>query len=337
MVGVLGLLMVSCMSPLPRASQTELSVGCLVSATAETVAAIGDPDDPAIWVPPSLEPQDVRILTTDKSYGLIVYNLRGEQLDALPSGKLNNVDIRGNLAFASNRSDTSITWFRIGRDGTVKEGANRLALLETVGSSPEIYGICAYRSSQTGALYVFANFKNGLVLQFSVDDKDTSLNFTEVRRFKVASQPEGMVADDELGQIYVGEEDKGIWRFGAEPNDSAVGKLVDSVGSAQLGMDDVEGLAIYATGPGSGYLLASSQGTHSYALYDRITNEPRGTFRIVSGNNIDNVSETDGLEVSSLNLGPQFPQGILVVQDDKNEGLSKNFKIISWTDLKLPW
>jgi len=302
-----------------------------VAALGETEVAPGDPDDPALWVPED-EPGAGRILATDKGYGLLVYDFDGKLVQKIPSGRLNNVDVRGNLAFASNRSDTSITWYRIDA-GTVTEGG-RLPLKPEVGAGPEIYGLGAYVSPRDGGLYVFANFKSGLVLQFAVTDGQV-LQFREVRRLQVTSQPEGMVADDELGQLYVGEEDRGIWRFGAEPTDPVEGTLVDAVGSAQLGHDDVEGLALYPTGPGRGFLIASSQGTHSYALYRREgANEPVGSFRIVSGNGVDTVSETDGLEVTARALGPRYPEGLLVVQDDKNEGLTKNFKLVSWADLR---
>lgn len=313
--------------------------GCAASWTVapvgETAPALHDPDDPALWVSPTEPETGTRILTTDKGYGLVVYDLQGRQVQALPSGRLNNVDVRGNLAFASNRTDTSLTWYRIAADGTVSEGVPRLPLKALVGAGPEIYGIGAYQN-RAGALFVFVNFKNGLIVQFAVTDRGAEgLAFAEVRRLQVASQPEGVVADDELGILYVGEEDRGIWRFGAEPSDPVEGHLVDQVGSKQLGHDDVEGLALYSTGPERGYLVASSQGTHSYAVYRREgANEPLGSFRLVTGNGIDTVSETDGLELVSVPLGPRFPEGLLVVQDDKNEGLTKNFKLVSWADVR---
>ena len=34
------------------------------------------------------------------------------------------------------------------------------------------------------------------------------------------------MADDENGQLFVGEEARGIWKFGAEPGDSTDGELI---------------------------------------------------------------------------------------------------------------
>ena len=35
----------------------------------------------------------------------------------------------------------------------------------------------------------------------------------------MSSIVEGCVADDELGHLYIGEELKAIWKYGAEPDD----------------------------------------------------------------------------------------------------------------------
>jgi len=62
-----------------------------------------------------------------------------------------------------------------------------------------------------------------------------------------------------------------------------------------------------------------------------------GYFSIVANEalGIDGVSETDGLDVTSAPLGPQFPQGLLVVQDGRNIGPTEpqNFKYVSWADV----
>ena len=53
------------------------------------------------------------------------------------------------------------------------------------------------------------------------DNGSGKVDGVRVRSFDVGSQTEGMVADDQLGYLYVGEEDVGIWRYGAEPTDPA--------------------------------------------------------------------------------------------------------------------
>jgi myo-inositol-hexaphosphate 3-phosphohydrolase len=94
---------------------------------------------------------------------------------------------------------------------------------------------------------------------------------------------------------------------------------------------DVEGLTIYDAGKGAGYLIASSQGSDSFVIYRREgANAYVATFQIVAANGIDAVSGTDGIDVTSANLGPAFPRGMFIAQDGKNDGCNQNFKIVPW-------
>ncbi len=98
---------------------------------------------------------------------------------------------------------------------------------------------------------------------------------------------------------------------------------------------DVEGLSIYY-GPGdSGYLIASSQGSDNFVVYDRAgDNSFVGIFHIVADDilGIDGVSETDGLDVTAANLGTAFPNGVFVAQDGRNIAPDErqNFKLVPW-------
>ncbi|WP_352256151.1 phytase, partial [Pseudoalteromonas sp. 19-MNA-CIBAN-0066] len=74
---------------------------------------------------------------------------------------------------------------------------------------------CMY-SSNTGN-YVFVNDKSGLYQQYKISENNEKITGKLVREFNLPSQPEGCSADDELGQLFVGEEDAGIWFIGAEP------------------------------------------------------------------------------------------------------------------------
>src|SRR5688572_12833120 len=75
-----------------------VGVGKPVPATAETPPVGADSkdaaDDPEIWVDPKNPARGV-IIGTDKKAGLYVYDLSGKQLQYLPGGMPNNVDLRG--------------------------------------------------------------------------------------------------------------------------------------------------------------------------------------------------------------------------------------------------
>ena len=120
-----------------------------------------------------------------------------------------------------------------------------------------------------------------------------------VRTLKLPGQLEGCVADDILGHLYLGEEENGIWKYNANPNSSEEGVLIDSIGPNLAA--DVEGLTIYYSSKTKGYLIASSQGDNTYAIYTREgDNKFIGRFAIVDSENIDGTSSTDGIDVTKF-------------------------------------
>ncbi|WP_164928935.1 phytase [Gloeobacter violaceus] len=184
------------------------------------------------------------------------------------------------------------------------------------------------------------------------------------------AQVEGMVVDQELGILYAGQEDVGIWRISAA-FEAASPVLVDKVrefgvpytydteeeecvidyaadpgyGGKHLSAD-VEGLTIYYTASNQGYLIASSQGDNTFAVYDRRdVNRFIGGFEIADNRRkgVDGVQECDGAAVLNVPLGAAFPLGLLVTQDggntpevSDNEGEARdntNFKYTPWQSL----
>jgi 3-phytase len=127
-------------------------------------------------------------------------------------------------------------------------------------------------------------------------------------------------------------EDQGIWRLDAAPDASDVPVLVHDVASGQLHAD-VEGLTIYPSGDRGGYLIASSQGSSSYVVYERGGDNAYVTsFRIVAGTT-DAAVESDGIEVTNVPLGPLWPDGLFIAHDDHNEDFTRNFKLVGWGDI----
>ncbi|MDQ3222530.1 MAG: phytase, partial [Gemmatimonadota bacterium] len=137
------------------------------------------------------------------------------------------------------------------------------------------------------------------------------------------------VADDELGGVYISEEDVALWRYGAEPGSGSERTKVDGVGSGRLSAD-IEGLAIYYGAAGSGYLIASSQGSNSFATYERGAGNPFVKSFQVDAGAVDAVSYTDGIDVTNAPLGDAFPEGAFIAQDDRNDSGNQNFKLVPW-------
>ncbi|WEX13384.1 phytase [Pseudomonas sp. G11] len=301
-------------------------------------------DDPAIWIHPET-PGKSRVLGTNKKQGLLAYDLDGKLLQELAVGRLNNVDVRPrfklgqqtvDLAVASNRDHNSLSLFSIDRQsGELREAGEVPTPLK------EIYGICLFQPA-SGEIYAIANGKDGTFLQYRLSAPDGRVQGELVRQFKVDSQPEGCVADDQRQRLFIGEEDVGVWAVDARADQPATLTSVIKVGP-QLHAD-VEGLALYQSDKHD-YLVISSQGNDSYLVVDA---EPpfavHGGFRVGlnAAAGIDGASETDGLEVTAINLGGPWSQGMLVVQDGRKRmpEQTQNFKFVPWAEvtraLKLP-
>src|SRR6185295_4252797 len=133
-----------------------------------------------------------------------------------------------------------------------------------------VYGSCMYHSPTSGKYYYFVNSEAGAVEQWELFDNGSGkVDAARVRAFDVGSQTEGCVADDQLGSFYIGEESRGIWKYGAEPDAGTSRTLIDSTDSGGHLTADVEGLTIAYDANGTGYLIASSQGNNTFVLYTR--------------------------------------------------------------------
>ncbi|WP_049724005.1 phytase [Gilvimarinus polysaccharolyticus] len=307
-----------------------------VKPTMETdpVVRFGDAaDDPAIWVHPS-DPAASRIIGTDKKHGLLSYRLDGKQVQMLPTGRLNNVDLRygfnwsgtsGDIAVASQRDHNSLSVYQLNpATGELTYRAEVPTGLE------EIYGLCMYQDGDV--YYAFANGKSGRFEQYQLSASDGQVFGKKVREFSVKSQPEGCVADDARGQLFIGEEDVGIWALSAkaaDPSNITEVKMIDD----EL-VDDVEGLALYPAND-SRYLIASSQGDNTYlVLQSQAPYATLGKFRVAANTalGVDGISETDGLEVTHRSLGKGYELGAFIAQDGHNvmPEQPQNFKAVSW-------
>jgi 3-phytase len=136
----------------------------------------------------------------------------------------------------------------------------------------------------------------------------------------------------------VGEEDVALWKMDAEPDGGSAMTAVDRVESNPAIKDDIEGMGIYDLGNGRGYVVVSSQGNDTYAVYRRDGDHAYlGSFAVVAdgARGIDGISETDGLDVSSRNLGPGFEHGAMVAQDGRNvlPSQNQNYKYVPWESI----
>lgn len=313
-----------------------------VVAAGETAPVASDEDaadDACFWIDREA-PERSTIIGTDKREGggLYVYDLAGQPVDFFPIGELNNVDLRDgfmlggepvSIVVAGNRTTNHLEVLRVdpASRGLIDVAAHPLVTRVIV------YGSCLYRSAVSGDTFAFVNSKSGRLVQLRlVDDGGGRVAAEPVRELDVGGQVEGCVADDELGDLYVGEEEVGIWRYRAEPDGGEERASVAAAGDGTL-VADVEGLAIYPGSDGDGYLIASSQGDSTFSVYARRDGAHLFRFAVTGGGTVDGVSDTDGIDVTGAALGADWPDGLFVAQDGENEGGNQNFKLVSWGDI----
>jgi 3-phytase len=178
-------------------------------------------------------------------------------------------------------------------------------------------------------------------------------------------QVEGMVADGGRGLLFAAQEDIGVWRIDVQSTRFGHTKLIDrvhefgqtytrapgeeegefdceidesspSAGNPDLAADS-EGLTIYRYGNNRGYLLASSQGSSSFLVYDLSSLRQLRTFAI-GADVTDAVDESDGAMVVGVPLGSTFADGLLVTHDGADEPFdgATNFKFTRWEDVASP-
>lgn len=126
------------------------------------------------------------------------------------------------------------------------------------------------------------------------------------------------------------------WTYDAEEEEC----VIDTAGDPGFGGEhlsaDAEGATIYHAADGKGYLLASSQGDNTFAVYERQgRNAYLGSFTVTDSAATDGVQHSDGAAVVNVPLGRSFPKGLLVTHDGEaapadGDREGTNFKFTRW-------
>ena len=276
-------------------------------------------------------PESSLIISSDKKYGIIVYDLEGVKLHDYEVGRINNIDILPSRSFqnkyivaGTNRTYNSIDIYLFNSKGELEN----LILRKEIPSLKDVYGVTFYRDEFN--TYLFISDKKGNVEQWSYNNDEVNSEIKFVRKLKFSSLVEGLVADESKGKIYIGQERKGIWELNAFPSFDSQKKLIFK--KSKNFKPDFEGLALRDDGNGEGYLIASVQGSNGYLIIDRKSLYAKIFFRIIDGDKIDGTTETDGIDVTSIKTS-KFPNGFFIAQDDDNDGLNQNFKLVDWNKI----
>jgi 3-phytase len=305
-----------------------------------------DTDDPAIWINPA-NPAESLVLGTDKDAdgALYVWGLDGKiRHDKVVRGLVrpNNVDIAYGVMLGGKKIDIAVVTERY---------AHRLRVYRLPDMAPvdnggipvfegelarDCMGIALYTRATDGAVFAIVSRsdyrapKQGYLHQYRlVDDGNGVLRGVFTRSFGEWSgtkEIEAIAVDNELGYVYFADENHGIRKYHADPaHKDAEDEL------AVFGRDgfaeDREGISIYKTGPGTGYILVSNQQNNSFKLFPRegAAGQPHA-HALLKEVDVSTI-ESDGSDVTNVAL-PGFPNGLFVAMSN-----GKVFHYYAWEDI----
>ncbi len=299
----------------------------VIQADVITEKSIHDTDDPAIWVNP-VDPEKSLVFGTDKETegAIYAYDLTGrivEEKTLRGIRRPNNVDV----GYGLSRSETGTTDFLVFTererqririfsvpDMQPLDGGGFPVFADEV--NPEFrlpMGVAVYHSPEDGNMYIIVGRKSGpgqgYLYQYRLKMQTAGLSLAFVRKFGTFSgvkEIEAIAVDQELGFVYYSDEGVCIRKYHAEP---AKGDAELSCFGGDYFAEDIEGIAIAAYPEGTGYILVSNQQKGEFNIFDRQSNA------YIKAVNLG-TRETDGCDVVTSPLGPEFPYGIFVAMND---------------------
>jgi 3-phytase len=333
-----------------------LSAPVDIQPSVRTDPVSDDPDDPAIWVHPT-HPARSLIIGTNKvkapKGALVVFGLDGKTRQTVAGlDRPNNVDIEYGLRVGGQDIDIAVTTerlkrqlrvFKIAPDASgisdVTSSGNTRVFAGRDGEQAAPMGISLYRRPRDGAIFAIIAPKTGpregYLGQYKLeDDGHGRVKATLVRyfgKFSGVAEIEAVAADDALGYIYYADEGDGIHKYHADPDHAEAARELAHFGRTGFRADR-EGIAIYERNDGTGYIVCTDQlsANSEYHIYRREGEPGRPhdhsrLLKVVRGG----ADSTDGLEIASRPLGPNFPGGLMVAMNSSGG----NFLLYRWDDV----
>lgn len=338
----LGALLVSCSEKLAPVAPDAIKPQVVTQPTPH------DTDDPAIWVHPTT-PSESLIIGTDKEVGggLYVYDLKGKIVNKfVDMQRPNNVDVAYGMvigdtlvdvAVVTERKSNQIRVFSLPDLTPIDNGGIPMYEGETQEDYRDVMGLALYTANPgtpQQRIYAIVGRKSGpstnYLWQYELTAKpDRSVSAQKVRAFGNYSgkkEIEAIAVDNELGYIYYSDEIAGVRKYYADPDKGNQELAFFAQSDAKR---DHEGIAIYKTQEGKGYILVSDQQANNFLVYPRQgTQENPHQHELLAKIPVSSV-ECDGADASHVNFGPPFEKGIFVTMSNGNV-----FQFYSWQDIQ---
>jgi 3-phytase len=194
-------------------------------------------------------------------------------------------------------------------------------------------GIGLFKDPTNGLVYAIVGRKtgpeNGYLWQYLLQtDTFGIVNATLVRKFGQftgGKEIESIVVDDELGYVYYSNETVGVRQYYASP-DKGDNEL--SLFATHLVTEDHEGISIYKTGPGTGYILLSDQQSNRFHIFQREGSLENPYYHALRKIVTVEAVESDGSDITEVPLNENFKQGLFVAMST-----DQTFHYYRWEDI----
>jgi 3-phytase len=183
-------------------------------------------------------------------------------------------------------------------------------------------GIALFTRPSDGAIFAIVGRKFGpsgtYIWQYQLNDSSNGTVGAELVRkfgnFSGKKEIEAIAVDNELGFVYCSDEQVGIRKYYADPAKK------DNTELAIFGQKDFksdhEGIAIYKSSATKGYILVSNQQANTFVVFAREGTNGNPNQHLKLAEVSTSTIECDGADATSVNLGPQFPKGMLVAMSN---------------------
>ena len=306
-----------------------------VAAVAETAPTAQDgANGVAIWVHPQDGAKSL-ILGAGGTGGLEVYGLDGALRQRIADIEASHVTLRHGFDLGGRQVPLALVYdpMRSVLIGYTIDAAGAVTRLPgaALPVDDELTGLCSFRSPITGRTYALGMTDSGLMLQWELYAKGDALDGRLVRSVALGKGIEYCVVDDASGTLYYGDEALGVMSLPVGVETDPARTVVDLAAPRGGIAEDVKGIALAQGADGKPFLVVSDASAERVAIYDP-DGKLLGRFQVGAGGAVDAVGETEGLALATAPMGEAFPEGILVIADQDNDGQHSNFKIVGWRE-----
>jgi 3-phytase len=308
-----------------------------VAASGETTPTAEDgANGVAIWVHPTDGTRSL-LLGAGGTGGLEVYGLDGTLRQRIAEIEASQVSVsygfdvgerKVPLALVYDPRTSSLHGFTVDEAGQVVRLPGK-----PIVADDELTGLCSFRSPITGRVYALGMTDSGAMMQWDLFVGSGELQARLVRSVPLGKGVEYCVVDDASATLFYGDEALGVVSLPVEPETDAMRTVFELTAPRGGIAAEVKGLAIAQKADGGKFLLVSDVSAERIAAYD-FDGTLRGRVQIGAGAGADAVGESEGLALATVALGDAYPEGVLVIADQDNEGAHSNFKLVGWREAR---